>query len=96
MAKRKLTSWLLILAVIVVVVLASTSVIRSRAERKRQAFYQSIFRQYSAALKPGVQRGEVEAMLASQGRVFQQSCCLLREKQSAPEDIVKIGSEPKL
>lgn len=44
-----------------------------------------------------MQRGEVEAFLTAQGRTFEQSCCLVRERQgsSAIEDIVKIGSEPK-
>jgi len=96
MAKSKLIPWLLIVAAVVVAVLAVEATIRSRAERKRQALYQSIFRQYLTALKPGTQRSEVEAILVSQGRAFQQSCCLLGENQNALEDVVKIGSEPKL
>jgi len=96
MAKSKLIPWLLIVVVVVIAVLAIETTIRSREERKRQAFYQSVLRQYSTTLRPGTQRGEVEAVLASQSRAFEQTCCLLRTKQTAPEDIVKIGSEPKL
>ena len=95
MVKSKLILWLLFAVAVVIAVRAIESTIRSRAEWKRQAFYQSILRQYATTLRPGTQRGEVEAVLASQGRVFEQMCCLLREKQNAPEDIVKIGSEPK-
>jgi hypothetical protein len=96
MAKGRLISWLLIVVAVVAAAVTIEAMIRSRAERKRQAVYQSILRQYSTALKPGTPRGEVEAMLASQGRAFEQSCCLLKEKQDALEDVVKIGSEPKL
>jgi hypothetical protein len=95
MAKNKLIPWLFSVVVVVVAVLAVESTIRNQGERKRQALYQSILSQYSTTLRPGSQRGEVEAVLASQGLAFQQTCCLLRNKQNAPEDIVKIGSEPK-
>lgn len=95
MAKNKLIPWLLSVVIVVAAVLAVESTIRIRGERKRQALYQSILRQYSTTLRPGTQRGEVEAVLASQGREFQQTCCLLKNSQNAPEDIVKIGSEPK-
>lgn len=94
MAKSK-TIPLLLIAVAVVAVLAIKSTIGIRAERKRDALYQSILRQYSTTLRPGTQRGEVEALLASQGRTFERSCCLLKEKDydAAGEDIVKIGEE---
>ena len=96
MARSKLIPRLLIVVAVVVAVLAIEATIRGRAERKRQAFYQSALHQYSTTLRPGTQRGEVEAVLASQGRAFQQTCCLLSTKQNALEDIVKIGSGPKL
>jgi hypothetical protein len=98
MARSKPIRWLLIAAVVIVALLAIGTTIRRRAERKRQASYQSVLRQYSTKLKPGMQRGEVEAFLASQGRAFEQTCCLSSVKlgSSALEDIVKIGSGPKL
>jgi hypothetical protein len=92
MAKNKLIAWLFGVVIVIAAALA-VSTIRSRGERKRQALYQSILRQYSTTLRPGAQRGEVEAVLASQGREFQQTCCLLKDNKNAPEDIVKIGSE---
>jgi hypothetical protein len=98
MARSKSIRWLLIAAAVVVAFLAIGTTIQRRAERKRQASYQSVLRQYSTKLKPGTQRGEVEAFLASQGRTFEQTCCLSSVKlgSSALEDIVKIGSGPKL
>ena len=62
MAKNKLIPWLFSIVVVVVAVLAVELTIRSREERKRQSFYQSILHQYSTTLRPGTQRGEVEAV----------------------------------
>jgi len=86
---------LLCAVLLIAAVVAIQAAMRSRAHRKQQAFYASVLRQYSTQLKPGMQRGEVEAFLAAQGRAFEQSCCLLESRGSALEDIVKIGSEPK-
>jgi hypothetical protein len=95
MAKSRRIPLLLIAVGVIVTVLATELMIGKRAEQKRQALYQSILRQYSTTLQPGTQRGEVEAALASRGRVFEKTCCLSKEKShdAAGEEIVKIGEE---
>jgi hypothetical protein len=95
MTKSKLIILLLILVAVALSAFAIESALGRRATQRRQASYDALLREYSTALRPGAQRREVEAMLTSRGRSFQQMCCLLNENRNALEDIVKIGSEPK-
>ena len=89
-----------ILLVLVVVVAALSamlmkSVTEKRAGKERHAADESVLREFSTALKPGTPRSQVEALLDSRGRSFQQMCCLLDENRNALQDLVRIGSEPK-
>ena len=70
------------------------STVRRNIQRKHQVIYESIVREYSAELKTGTPRKDVEQLLRSKGQPFQQTCCLLNGNRSAYEDLVKIGSEP--
>lgn len=70
------------------------SVVRRTIRRKHQALYASILGEYSAELKTGTPRKDVEQLLNSKGQPFQRTCCLLKGNRSAFEDLVKIGSEP--
>lgn len=93
--RAKLIILLLSLVAVALAAFAIQTALRKRAERRRQAAYDAVLREYSTALQPGAQRREVEAMLTSRERSFRQMCCLLNENRNAIEDIVKIGSEPK-
>jgi hypothetical protein len=95
MTKRNVLLFLVLTVIIGIVAVAAESLIRGRAERKRQVSYQDVLRGYTAKFNPGIERREVESTLANQGRSFQQMCCLINENRNALEDIVKIGSEPK-
>lgn len=92
--KTKLIILLLILVAVALSAFAIKSALWKRAAQRRQAVYDALLREYSATLRPGAQRREVEAVLTTRGRSFQQMCCLLSENRNALEDIVKIGSEP--
>jgi hypothetical protein len=95
MMKSKLIMSVLIIVSIALSAFLIESAVEKRADQKRHAEYQSLLSEYSAALDPGTLRSQVEAILASRGRSFQQTCCLLNENRNAFEDLVKIGSEPK-
>ena len=81
-------------AALAIVGLGGRSLLRRHVERKHQVAYQSILRSYSAELKPGTARRDVERLLRAKGQSFEQTCCILGGDRSALEDLVKIGSEP--
>ena len=94
--RSKLIIVLLIVVAASLAAYAIKSALEKRAEQRRQATYQAVLRDYSTALEPGTRRSEVETVLTSRGRSFQQMCCLLNENRNALEDILMIGSGPKL
>jgi hypothetical protein len=94
MKLKRTASFILAIGALVLVGFGANSLIRRHVERKQQAVYQSILRSYSAELKPGTARRDVELLLRAKGQSFQQTCCILNEDRTALEDLVKIGSEP--
>jgi hypothetical protein len=64
---------------------------KKQAQNKREVAYQSVLNSYSAALKPGLARQEVENYLRTKAVGFQQMCCI--DDRSAFADLVKIGKE---
>jgi hypothetical protein len=79
-------------AVLIVSVFGIKYVIDRRAERKSQIEYQSVLKEYSAALEPGLTRREVESYLRLKGRPFRQMCCV-GVRRNALADLVRIGNE---
>src|SRR5262249_11780651 len=57
--------------------------------------YQSILREYSDSLKPGMTRAEVETYLQSRNHTLRQMCCVDLKVFGAGvwDDLVKIGAE---
>jgi hypothetical protein len=87
--------WVLLVmaaALLIVCVLAIESIIKKQAERKRQTEYEGVVREYSATLKSGMSRSEVESYLRLRGSTFRQMCCI-RAPRNAYADLVKIGEE---
>ena len=84
-----------IIAVLVAVVAGYLSVRQGekRAERQRQANYESSLRSYSKDLQPGATRREVEALLRNRGTAFRQMCCIDSPWSNALDDLIKIGDE---
>lgn len=94
MSLKKAATILLAIVAVVLAGLGVESLVRRNIERKHQALYNSILREYSAELQPGTPRKDVEQLLRTKGQSFQQTCCLLNTNRSTFEDLVKIGSEP--
>jgi hypothetical protein len=96
MMKSKLIMLVLIVVAAALSAMLMKSAAEKRVEKERHAVYESILREYSMALRPGTPRNQVEAMLDSRGRSFQQMCCLLdkNRNRNALQDLVRIGSEP--
>jgi hypothetical protein len=88
-------SWkLAVVALIAVVVALGFFRQRSAANAKRrEASYQAGLRSYSATLKPGMSRLDVEAFLTKGGKTFRQQCCIGGTSKNAWDDLVKIGEE---
>ena len=70
-----------------------------RAKRKRDIEYQKALRSYSAAIKTGMTRKQVEDYFAARGISFRQMCCVSVKEFSrgvydnSYEDLVKIAQE---
>jgi hypothetical protein len=71
-----------------------------RKAAKREAHYQSVLAKYASDLKPGMTRGQVEQRLQTDGRRFNQMCCVANFRGvhaslvgSSWDDLVKIGVE---
>jgi len=81
--------WRLLIVGFAVVALWSyvDGVFAKRAREKREVAYQETLRSYSAALKPGMRRQDVECYLTTRNISFS------RGGLSVPEDLIKIGNE---
>jgi hypothetical protein len=88
--KRLLTA----VAVIAVIVAgyAIWSVFDNRAQMTRKREYTAILQSYSAALKPGMNRMEIENFFHARNIAFRQMCCV-DVRRDAYADLVKIGKE---
>src|SRR5260370_6436491 len=85
---------LVILALIVVTLSAFTvrHVRQKRAQRKREAIYESALRSYSEALKPGMTRNDVEGYLKAKNVKFTHMCCVAQHT-GAFDDLTKIWQD---
>jgi hypothetical protein len=63
----------------------------SKAQKKREAAYQTTLQSYTDVLKPGITRKYAEDYLRSKGATLQQLCCI--DERSAFADLLKIGKE---
>jgi hypothetical protein len=93
---------LLILTLIILgTILAGVrSLYENRARKKRELLYQAALTSYSAALKPGMTRKDVEDYLRAKQIGFGQSCCVDFKAFSNPahddwvyDDLVRVGHE---
>jgi hypothetical protein len=85
---------LLILALLVVALFAFAMhhASREREQQEHEAAYQSTLRSYSAVLKLGMSRTDVEGYLNAKKVRFSQGCCIV-QYASAWDDLTKIGQE---
>ena len=79
-------------ALLILCVAIARHVVQTRAERRREAEYQMVLKEYADALKPGMTRPEAESYLRAKMLPFQQMCCVAKPRQ-AWADLVKIGEE---
>jgi hypothetical protein len=96
--KTDMKRWRLPITLVVLLIIGSVAVrhtLEKRAQRRREAHYQSILREYSDSLKPGMTRLEAEKYLQSQNLTVRQMCCVNSKVFSAGvwDDLVKIGKE---
>lgn len=85
--------WGLLILALILIALAATAIsyVRGRrAQKKREATYQSALLSYSEVLSPGMTRKEVEDYLRAKGIGLQQMCCVA-EHTGAYDDLTKIG-----
>ncbi len=92
MGKKRWVLLIIVPACLFVSVFGIKGVIDRRAEQKRQIEYQSVLKEYSGALKPGMTRREVESFLRLKGHSFQQMCCV-GVRRNAWADLVRIGKD---
>jgi len=71
-----------------------------RKAAEREAYYQSALAKYASDLKPGMSREQVEQRLQTNGKRFNQMCCVASFRRehaslvgSSWDDLVKIGEE---
>ena len=76
MNKKRWCVFISVAALLGIVVFTVQRTAAKRAEQGRKLEYQSLFKDYSAALKPGMTRAEVEAFLRSKNRTVRPWCCL--------------------
>jgi hypothetical protein len=84
----------LLIVTLVLVALSAVAIRHAwgqRAQRKREAAYQSALQSYSEALKLGIARKSLEDYLRTKGTAFQQMCCI--DERSAFAALVEIGKE---
>lgn len=84
-----------LLLLVIVGILVVRHILEKRAQQRREAHYQSVLRTYSADLKPGMTRGDVEGYLHARNLTFRQMCCVdLKEfRKGVWDDLTKIGEE---
>jgi hypothetical protein len=73
---RRILLAILLMAVAGLAFVGVRSWCEKRAQRKREAAYESILRSYTQVLRPGMTRREVEDYLGTKSIKFQQMCCL--------------------
>jgi hypothetical protein len=94
MGKRRWVLALLAVMALIVVGLGIRHIVDKQAANKRRIQYERQVSDYSAALKPGISRREVESYLQQRGIRFRQMCCVrVRVPRAAYADLVKIGQE---
>jgi hypothetical protein len=87
---------ILVLAAVSLFVFVIRHELSKRAQRRREAVYQSVLRGYTQALKPGMNRKEVEDYLRAKNAKFRQTCCVDTTENSRRhswDDLTKIGEE---
>ena len=95
-----------VLIVVTATLIVSTSLwlvahVRNRRKAaEREARYQTLLAQYGGDLKPGMNRGQVERYLQTNGARFRQMCCVgnfrgeyVSLDRAAWDDLVKIAEE---
>jgi hypothetical protein len=98
---RVKVSMLVAAAGVVAISLSFVQHIRDRREAaERESGYQIVLARYSAELKPGMIREQVEAHLHTHGKVFKQMCCVASFKGeyvnldgAGYDDLLKIAEE---
>ena len=88
--------WRLLAAIAVVLsaVIGIHNLREKRAQAKRDAAYQMTLHSYSATLKPGMTRKEVEDYFHANGIVFRQMCCVdCKSSKWVWDDLAKIAQE---
>ncbi len=93
----------MLVAAVAVVAISLWFVQHARDRREaveRESGYQIVLAQYSAELKPGMTRQQVEAHLQTNGKAFKQMCCVANFKGeyvsldgAGYDDLVKIAEE---
>ena len=80
---------------VAIAVVAVRELHHRRAQREREAAYERSLRSYSAILKPGTSRKEVEDYLYERKIEFQQICCVdtIGPSTGVLDDLIKIGQE---
>ena len=70
-------------------------VLEKRAQRRREAAYQSALSSYTAVLRPGMTRKEVEDYFRAKNIRFRQMCCvdIKTFSRNVFDDLTKIGQE---
>jgi hypothetical protein len=78
-----------------VIILGIRYELNKKAQGRREAAYQSVFRIYTQALKPGMTRKEVEDYLQAKNSKFLHMCCVDSREigRHSWDDLTKIGQE---
>ena len=93
MVKRVLTL-LALLAVLSTVVVGIRYKSKEKAQKEREAAYESSLHSYRQELKPGMTRKEVERYLKAKNAPLIQMCCVdSAGNRSAFDDLTRIGQE---
>ena len=91
--------WLLVIGLFLVAGLLAfgvRQVLKQRAKKRREIGYEMTLRSYSAVLKPGATRKDVEDYLRAKNVEFCQMCCVNSKSkfsESVYDDLVRIGQE---
>ena len=93
LVKRVLTL-LAFLAVLSTVVVGIRYKLKEKAQKKREAAYESSLRSYRQELKPGMTRKEVEGYLKAKNTPLMRMCCVdSGGNRSSLDDLTRIGQE---
>jgi len=94
-AMRRWGLLILTLVAITLIAFGVRSVLENRAQKKREIAYETALRSYSAALRPGMTRKDVEAYLTARNQKFRLMCCVETKKFATGvyDELTKIGQE---